>query len=224
MTKRDYTETLNHAVGLLIPETDEGHIRASAAVAKILDDFDFNQRSALTWGIINSELKEIEHSAIELLTKWNSASAITRNRICSQTEKFDNLEIFLRSLAQIASKQAEEIEVVREDNRLKGKAGSFPEPDHLMIEFVRDCLRVFESFRPEEASTTKGGPFPEFVSAVHELRTGDKGIYLTRRINQVIRDWRVVQKETSMPKQSTAEIVTELNAARGKRASPDGDD
>lgn len=217
MPKPNDPDILKHAVGLLTPETSEDHIRAIAKVRGILCDFELNQRSTTTWGAINSELEGIKQGAEELRTRWNRASAITHNRICWRPdlyEKFKDIDGYLQSLARTASSQAGEIKEVREDHNLKGRAGSFPEPDHLMIEFVRDCLRVFENFRPGDASSTEGGPFREFVSTVHELRTGEEGVDYKRRVARVMREWRDIRHDSLGSEQSQAEIIEEMIEAR----------
>jgi len=53
-------------------------------------------------------------------------------------------------------------------------------------ELVAGCYKLFEKYRPGEATTTAGGDFRTFVSILHELSTGEKND-LERQVKEYLK-------------------------------------
>lgn len=206
-------------------------------VCEVIDQYQLATRQTVRWSDIREDLKEIGARANVLKQRISQARAVSVSRLganrtlrplfrarqdadgrpivdagpwsdefrdgAAESEILDLLNL----ISSIAQQETKELPVGA------GKQAPYPEPDHAERELVRECLRLFETYRPGEASTTVGGDFREFVSRIYEMATGKSEVDLTRRVRQAIADHKAAKSTSSG---SRGEIIAEMNRARRK--------
>lgn len=191
-------DLLDCVVDLLGLEAQRDKDRAIRSVKEIAEAFQSRKGSAVRWKQILEELQQIETDIKSFLVTIGQSSEITISRMewhPAFSPKFSELVPLLERFRDVARSKAEELAEELKEFKLDGRRSSYPEPDHNMVEFVRDCLREFENYQPGKASSTAEGAFRTFVSVVYELVTGQKEVDLERRVKRVMGEWRSA-KET----------------------------
>ena len=207
-------------------------------IDQITEQYQTAKRQPVRWTDIRNDIEEIATRADALRERIAQAGAVSVSRLganetlrplfrakrdadgqpieeagpwrdefregAADSEILDLLEL----ISNIAQQEVEELYIGN------GKKASYPEADHPEYELVRDCLRLFETYRPGEASTTEGGDFRGFVSLIYEMATGQSGVDLTRRVRNTIADYKELKNQTLS--EDRGEIIAEMNRQRGK--------
>ena len=218
MVKELDKDLLDYSVRLLDPEALHNKDLVIQSIKEIVEEFHSRKGSVVRWKQILKELQEVESNIQALLTTIEQSSKVTISRMewyPAFSPKFSELVPILKYFRKIARSKAEELDEELKKIKLDGKRSSYPEPDHEMMEFVRDGLRVFDTYQPEKASTTIGGPFRTFLGVAYELATGQKEVDFERRVKGAIREWRKTKSQI-LAHPSTEEVIAEMSKHRGK--------
>ena len=235
-------ELLQKAIELLAPRKDQGRFRdddirqsKKSQIQKIIEHYQADQR--LKWTDFRNDLREIAARAEALRQRIARAEAVSisllgtngllralfrtkrdadgqpiqeaggwRDEYCKGAAESEILDL-LELISSIAQQESQNLEIGT------GKSAFYPESDHAQNELVRDCLRLFEIYRPGEASTTEGGDFRVFTSRLYEIATGKPEVNMIRRVRRVLKDYREVQSDY---RKNRIDIIAEMNIRRGK--------